>query len=160
MYNLNGQKLLPIVEADDCVDSLCALPVLNSILSGRVCYAGEDFVCIQPSKCFDVISDLLEGLYEYCSKLSTSETISPAVGQVYAVLSSDGNWYRGRAVTINRDGNVDVIYIDYGNGETVSVSRLRILAEDFLTRHMLAIQVIHFFRSNNLFILLFLYRFS
>lgn len=144
VYDLNGVKLLPRNDEGDCVDSICALPVLNSVLSGLVCYAGEDFVCVQPSKCYDVICDLLNALYQYYSKLTTSEMVSPRVGQVYAVLSSDGNWYRGRAITINEDGNVVVIYVDYGNGETVSVSQLRILAEEFLAYHMLAIQVIRF----------------
>lgn len=142
IYNENGSKVV-ILEPDegayDNVEQLCALPVFTSTISGFVSHAMPDGICLQPAKYADTITWLLNEMYDHYNELS-DENVTPEEGEVYAVLSEDGNWYRGRAIKIE-DEEIQIIYIDYGNDEIVKPSQLRKLAENFLKCHMFAIKI-------------------
>jgi staphylococcal nuclease domain-containing protein 1 len=54
-------------------------------------------------------------------------TSAPRAGDVVAArFSADGAWYRARVRRVDREGKrADVLYVDYGNGETLPWSELR-----------------------------------
>lgn len=60
------------------------------------------------------------------------------VGDECAVRSSDGNWYRSKIDSINGD-KVKVFHREYGNSETVSKSKIRVLEEKFAKINNLAV---------------------
>ncbi|KAI9251523.1 hypothetical protein BDA99DRAFT_552985 [Phascolomyces articulosus] len=57
----------------------------------------------------------------------------PRVGDVVsAKFTEDDSWYRAKVRRVAGD-SVDVLYIDYGNSEVLSTSRIRILPDQFKT---------------------------
>lgn len=61
------------------------------------------------------------------------------VGTECAVRSSDGNWYRSKVNSINGD-KVAVFHREYGNTETVRMSKIRLLDEKFAKMSDLAVE--------------------
>ncbi|KAI0243762.1 hypothetical protein L0F63_000717 [Massospora cicadina] len=60
--------------------------------------------------------------------------LTPKVGCVCsAQFSGDHQWYRARVRKLNGTKSAEVIYLDYGNVETLPTSRLRPLPEKFTT---------------------------
>lgn len=58
---------------------------------------------------------------------------------VSAKFSEDGEWYRARVLRVDRENKkAEVVYIDYGNGETVPWSQLRELNSQFSTDRLKA----------------------
>jgi staphylococcal nuclease domain-containing protein 1 len=55
----------------------------------------------------------------------------PKVGTIVAAqFSADKEWYRAKVRRVDREGKkVDVTYLDYGNGETLPLSKLRALSQ-------------------------------
>lgn len=134
LYDLDGNKLT-IIEPDegafDVVEPLCPILTLRSLLTGYVSHAEQTFVYIQPSEYSDKIAKMLDDLFEfYDSKENEDCNIVPEEEQIVAVKSSDGNWYRGKVVSFD-DDSVTVLYIDYGNRESVKFDFLRELAPQF-----------------------------
>lgn len=144
LYDNAGGKIV-ILEPDegafDNVDPLCALPVYNENLSGYVSHANENHICVQPNKYCETITAFLDHLFQYYSTVIDEDVTQVQEGEVYAVCSSDSNWYRGRAIKID-GSDIHVIYVDYGNGEIVQITQLRKLLVQYLNQHMFAIQVL------------------
>ncbi|KAF2901435.1 hypothetical protein ILUMI_04750 [Ignelater luminosus] len=147
LYDTTGTKL-KIIEPDegayDTIDALCPLPVLRSCITGWISYftpvEDEKYrIFLQPSEFAEVLARLLENLFSYYHG-SEIESFTTEIGKVYAVHSSDGNWYRGQVESVESE-NVKVIYVDYGNSEEVSISELRNLTPKFLMQHILALEV-------------------
>ncbi|KAJ8317099.1 hypothetical protein KUTeg_005003 [Tegillarca granosa] len=66
---------------------------------------------------------------------------SPVVGGIYAgQFSVDNTWYRARVESLDGKNKVNVVYIDYGNKETISVDHLRELHPDLLVPEAYGIQ--------------------
>lgn len=142
IYDANGDKvviLTPDEGAFDNVDLLCALPVFTTTINGYVSHVTKESICLQPTKYNEKLSCLLNKMYEYYN-VTEPENITVVADDVYAVLSYDGNWYRGRAVNIDND-DVHIIYVDYGNQEIVNAAKLKTLDKEFLKEHMLAFKV-------------------
>ncbi|KAK9736718.1 Tudor domain [Popillia japonica] len=142
-YDLTGQKLqiiTPDEGAYDTVEPLCPLPIYSNVIEGWVSHASAESIYIQPSKFADAITQLLESLYEHYGALAQEEPVTPEEGQMFAVLSSDGNWYRGNVTEI-KDGAAVVTFVDYGNTELVPFENLRELSPQFYQPHMLAVEV-------------------
>jgi staphylococcal nuclease domain-containing protein 1 len=61
------------------------------------------------------------------SNAPNSLTSAPRAGDIVAArFSADGAWYRARVKRVDREGKrADVLYVDYGNGETLPWSELR-----------------------------------
>lgn len=57
---------------------------------------------------------------------------APKAGELVAAkFTGDDNWYRGKVVSVEANGNVIVYYVDYGNSEAVELDRLRPLNSAF-----------------------------
>lgn len=75
------------------------------------------------------LEDLMSGLQS--EEDTTDSTFAPKVKDlVKAQYSADDLWYRGQIVS-NADGQVRVFYVDYGNSETIPVSRIKPLSAKF-----------------------------
>ncbi|KAI4466350.1 tudor domain containing protein [Holotrichia oblita] len=144
LYDLTGQKLQiinPDEGAYDNVEPLCPLPIYSNIIEGWVSHASAESIYIQPSKFADVIAQVLESLYEHYSAIAQEEVVTPEEGQMFAVLSSDSNWYRGNVTEVKEDAAV-VTFVDYGNSELVPFENLRELSPQFYQPHMLAVEIL------------------
>ncbi|GJQ67361.1 putative tudor domain protein [Trypoxylus dichotomus] len=143
LYDLTGQKLQvvsPDEGAYDTVEPLCPLPIYSNVIQGFVSYASAESIYVQPSKFSQTIAQLSETLHGHYSVLQQEETITPIEGQIYAVLSSDSNWYRG-SVTEIKGSEVVITFVDYGNTELVPTTNLRELSPLFYQPHMLAVEI-------------------
>jgi len=61
-----------------------------------------------------------------------SEPYNPVVGElVIAKFTEDEGWYRGKILKKTPEGEYDVFYVDYGNFETLSNSRIRQIPPEF-----------------------------
>ena len=70
-------------------------------------------------------------LYAYYGESGEGKPLhSPAIGTLCAALFTDGSWYRGRITALAPSG-AEVLYLDYGNSDTVVVSELRELEPQF-----------------------------
>lgn len=143
IYDDNGQKIVTLTPdegAYDNVDMLCALPVFTTTINGYISHVMTDSICLQPTKYNEDMTTLLNKMYDHYNG-SEPEEICAVESDIYAVLSSDENWYRGRAVKIDGE-DIHIIYVDYGNSEIVKATQLKILTQEFLKQHMLAIKVL------------------
>ncbi|XP_056285951.1 tudor domain-containing protein 1 isoform X2 [Pseudoliparis swirei] len=82
--------------------------------------------CPELLKALQNISTELQKLYS-CPSVTT---YVPCVGEVCAVqFSCDLNWYRGLVQTLSADQKMaNILYIDFGNEETVPVDRIKPLS--------------------------------
>ena len=79
------------------------------------------------------LDELMNEMFEYYESLSPQqEQLSePSVGEFCAAkFSLDDGWYRAKVLEVKGD-SVSVFYIDYGNSETLSLSRLKVLNSKF-----------------------------
>ncbi|XP_023023151.2 protein tudor isoform X2 [Leptinotarsa decemlineata] len=143
LYDTEGNKhviLNPDEGAIDTVECPCPMLVLRSTITGYVPHADESSIFIQPSEYSEIITYLLDQLYETYNEQILESPIIPEEGLLYAVHSEDDNWYRGRVVSFD-DEKCTVFYVDYGNSEDVAFSQLRELTPDFLAISLLCIQI-------------------
>ncbi|KAJ3083740.1 nuclease domain-containing protein [Quaeritorhiza haematococci] len=72
---------------------------------------------------------------DFARKHSGSQPIAPFTPKAgeycSAKFTADENWYRARIKKVNPDKTYQVLYIDYGNSETLPASRLRALDSEF-----------------------------
>ncbi|TPX59628.1 hypothetical protein PhCBS80983_g02339 [Powellomyces hirtus] len=87
-----------------------------------------------------VLGSDLERLEALMAKFSlhhqtaSSGSFAPRSGEYCAgQFTADDQWYRARVKKVNPDKTYQVIYIDYGNSETISASRIRPLDPSFST---------------------------
>lgn len=143
LYDIQGFKLT-ILEPDDgafeSVDPLCPLPIFYSTLYGWVSHVSPQSVFIQPTAFGDTVAQLLDQLYQHYNESILEVPIIPEVDFTYALRSADGNWYRGRTISVEED-KATFLYVDYGNTESVAITEIRELDAQFLELHMLAIEV-------------------
>ena len=79
------------------------------------------------------LDELMNRMFEYYESLSPQqEQLSePSVGEFCAAkFSLDDGWYRAKVLEV-KGNSVSVLYIDYGNSETLSLSRLKVLNSKF-----------------------------
>ncbi|KAI9008144.1 hypothetical protein BC832DRAFT_583239 [Gaertneriomyces semiglobifer] len=80
--------------------------------------------------------DRLEKLMSDFALHHRTETASykPRVGEYCSgKFTVDGQWYRARVKQVNSDNTYLLVYVDYGNSETVSASHIRPLDSSFNT---------------------------
>ncbi|CAH1803306.1 unnamed protein product, partial [Owenia fusiformis] len=85
----------------------------------------------------------LEALMEDINTKLSQETMAHSVKSlelglpVCAQYSEDGRWYRAQILAVDKDDTkcdeVDLIYVDYGNRETVPMSRLHRMEAEFMS---------------------------
>ncbi|KAI8382321.1 hypothetical protein BD560DRAFT_346615 [Blakeslea trispora] len=77
------------------------------------------------------LEKLMSELGQYQNSHPANPSFRPRVGDnVSAKFSEDDCWYRGRVRRVSHEG-IEVLYIDYGNSETLPSSRVRALPENF-----------------------------
>lgn len=142
LYDLEGVKIelfIPDEGAYLNVEKICPLPILSSNLTVYITHVNNgDSLFVQDVKDTNKIAELLEKLFEHCE--NDSAVIEPTVSNLCCAKSEDGNWYRGRISEVTDEG-VRVVYIDYGNSETVPKESLRNLDERFYIPNELALNV-------------------
>ncbi|XP_044268321.1 maternal protein tudor-like isoform X2 [Tribolium madens] len=143
LYDQNGAKI-KLIDKDEgayeSVELLCPYLILHSQISGEIAHIEETTVYLQPADCAENIQYFLNTAFEYYESFTLEEPITPTESFVYAVKSSDTNWYRGRVVSLD-DKQVMVNYLDYGNSEQVNFDVLRELTAEFMEIPILCIPI-------------------
>lgn len=99
--------------------------VVSDIISGSHFYVQK--VTDEIAKLESVMSEL----GQYQNGRPADPTFKARVGEnVSAKFTEDDCWYRARVKRISHEG-IEVLYIDFGNSETLSSSRVRSLPENF-----------------------------
>lgn len=109
-------------------------PVLNSPMESIISHLvnPEEFYCQLNSE-KTVLDNLTNKMYAfYGENKEGSPVLSSTVGSYCASLYSDGNWYRGKITAIS-PGGASVLYLDYGNTESVDSSSIRALEPEFFS---------------------------
>ena len=92
----------------------------------------EKFFC-QLLKTADFLDELMNEMFDYYEQLSAQQEqmSEPSVGEFCAAkFTLDDGWYRAKVLKV-QGNDISVFYIDYGNSETLSLSRLKILNSKF-----------------------------
>ncbi|KAG2231435.1 hypothetical protein BDF21DRAFT_455425 [Thamnidium elegans] len=99
--------------------------VVSDIISGSHFYVQK--VTDEIAK----LKTLMSELGQYQNARPADPSFRPRVGEnVSAKFTEDDCWYRGRVRRISHEG-IEVLYIDFGNSETLPNSRVRSLPENF-----------------------------
>ncbi len=79
------------------------------------------------------LSELMASFKSFYLKKANDQPLPgpPKVGDIVAAkFSADNDWYRARVRRVDREGKrADITYLDYGNSETVTWTRLRPLSQ-------------------------------
>ncbi|GLV42845.1 tudor [Carabus blaptoides fortunei] len=121
------------------VEPVCALPVLtNTLHNVWVSHVNNSSsIYLQRNSDIELLTAVLEKLFEFYE--ASEEEIDLSVGDLCCARSElDGNWYRGRVENKTND-TCTVLYIDYGNSETLPLTNLRSLHPQFYNTHELAL---------------------
>ena len=79
-----------------------------------------------------VMSQFMNSITEYCVAETTPLTTPPLVGHYCLALFSDGSWFRAKVEAVNSASeSVDVLFVDYGNRESVSMTHIRPMPAQF-----------------------------
>lgn len=144
LYEPGTGTKINLIEPDEgayeAVEPICALPVLTSTMTVWVSHINNaSSLYLQRNSDQELMAVFLEKLFEFYE--SNEEQTDLSVGDLCCAKSElDENWYRGRVESIT-DDNCTVLYIDYGNSETVSKNNLRKLDPQFYNTHELALNV-------------------
>lgn len=68
---------------------------------------------------------------DFAANPPTVGAFKPKKGQLCAAKYSDGQWYRAVAEQVGTGQEVSVLYVDYGNRESLCVTRLAALPQDY-----------------------------
>ncbi|KFP86188.1 Tudor domain-containing protein 1, partial [Acanthisitta chloris] len=102
--------------------------------SGVVCHVENPgtFFCQQMCSARQ-LSELEVSLNKYCDKFPSSPLFRPAAGSVCcAQFTEDNLWYRAAVTAYASEDTVLVDYTDYGNSDSVPLTRLRPLIPGFM----------------------------
>ncbi|XP_056385439.1 tudor domain-containing protein 1 isoform X2 [Hyla sarda] len=127
---------------DVCQESAAPQPkTLSSLLSVgdtfkacvTVVHSPELFFC-QLVDNAEQLADVMIKMHKHYSTLPASPEFSPATGDICAAkFTEDNSWCRAIVVRRVSDESVLVGYLDFGNTETLPVSRVRHIEPDFLS---------------------------
>lgn len=94
---------------------------------------GSQFSIQVIGKEIQLLESLMSEFAVYHSSVaSATSSFTPKSGVICsAQFTQDNQWYRARIRKLIPGKTADVVYIDYGNSETIPVSRLRSLPEKF-----------------------------
>uniref|UniRef100_A0A803YGC8 Tudor domain-containing protein n=1 Tax=Meleagris gallopavo TaxID=9103 RepID=A0A803YGC8_MELGA len=94
------------------------------------CAENPGYFWCQLRKCSEFVA-LMAEIQEYCESSSQPHAWPQSV--CLAQYSEDKRWYRALIVSdVTSAGEVEVMYVDYGNRELVSLTSLRSINERFL----------------------------
>ncbi|XP_072828027.1 tudor domain-containing protein 1 isoform X2 [Vicugna pacos] len=102
----------------------------------------EDFFC-QQLQSGHKLAELQASLSEYCGQASPRSDFYPTIGDVCcAQFSEDGQWYRASVLAYASEESVLIGYVDYGNFEILSLTRLCPITPKLLELPMQAIKCV------------------
>uniref|UniRef100_A0A8C6FRL4 Tudor domain-containing protein 1 n=1 Tax=Moschus moschiferus TaxID=68415 RepID=A0A8C6FRL4_MOSMO len=102
----------------------------------------EDFFC-QQLQSGRKLAELQRSLGEYCSQVPPRLDFYPTIGDICcAQFSEDDQWYRASVLAYASEESVLVGYVDYGNFEIVSLTRLCPITPKLLELPMQAIKCV------------------
>ena len=117
---------IPVNESVDVISSFTGSPSLFYLQLSNS-YVGLEQLTT-------AVNEFYSKIFDYEHKLSR-----PAVGDFCAAkFSEDSLWYRARVSRLSQ-GGVEVVFIDYGNSETVSTANLKVLQSQFTSQPSFAI---------------------
>ncbi|ELU14575.1 hypothetical protein CAPTEDRAFT_226977 [Capitella teleta] len=84
-------------------------------------------ICCQPADSAEALTSLMDAIVQYVETLPFTEMPSvPQLGSaVLAQFSADEGWYRARVTGVLSSGRYEVLFVDYGNHDTVTASAMR-----------------------------------
>ncbi|XP_058882028.1 tudor domain-containing protein 1-like isoform X2 [Acipenser ruthenus] len=93
---------------------------------------GKFFIHIRTVEIMESLRKVTLALQKTYTKTDSSDEYLPAKGEVCAAkYSQDQNWYRGLVQTVDSSlKKVNILYIDFGNEEDVTLNRLQPLSKD------------------------------
>lgn len=93
---------------------------IKLIRSGAVCYVSHINSLAEFYIQLDSDGTVLDLLHQYLANAETFESVAkPVVGDTYAAEFEDGDWYRAKVLKKDRNGDWEVLFVDYGNTGTV-----------------------------------------
>ncbi|XP_077733673.1 tudor domain-containing protein 1 isoform X1 [Canis aureus] len=102
----------------------------------------EDFFC-QQLQSGHKLAELQASLSEYCGQVSPRSDFYPTIGDICcARFSEDDQWYRASVLAYASEQSVLVGYVDYGNFEILSLTRLCPITPKLLELPMQAIKCV------------------
>uniref|UniRef100_M3XSB9 Tudor domain containing 1 n=1 Tax=Mustela putorius furo TaxID=9669 RepID=M3XSB9_MUSPF len=102
----------------------------------------EDFFC-QQLQSGHKLAELQASLSEYCGQVSPRSDFYPTIGDICcAQFSEDDQWYRASVLAYASEQSVLVGYVDYGNFEILSLTRLCPITPKLLELPMQAIKCV------------------
>ena len=117
---------VPVNESVDVISSVAETPTLFYL------QLSESYVGLE--QLTTGMNEFYKKIFEYEHKLSR-----PQVGDFCAAkYSEDGVWYRARVSKVTT-GGAEVIFVDYGNSETISLANLKVLQSQFTSLPCIAI---------------------
>ena len=117
---------LPLKESVDVVSSFTGSPSLFYL------QISENYLSLEQIS--TDINEFYSKVFDYEHKLSR-----PNIGDFCAAkFSEDDLWYRARVTRVD-NAQVDVLYVDYGNSETVGVGSIKVLQPQFTRQPCIAI---------------------
>ncbi|XP_076658151.1 protein tudor isoform X2 [Halictus rubicundus] len=87
---------------------------------------------VQPNSTAGSLESVMNCLTEFCKTAPTLSLTQLKIGLPCAALYDD-QWYRAQILGIHST-NVKVLYVDYGNEETVNTTSLRLIHDDLVKR--------------------------
>uniref|UniRef100_A0A8C9NPU4 Tudor domain containing 1 n=1 Tax=Serinus canaria TaxID=9135 RepID=A0A8C9NPU4_SERCA len=125
-----GEKKIPEDEdSSDCVNSVTKFVSLSigDEFSGVVSHIqSPDIFFCQRMQNARQLAELEASLNEYCGKIPSSPSFHPAAGNVCcAQFTEDNLWYRAAVTAYASEDTVLVDYMDYGNSDSLPLTRLR-----------------------------------
>ncbi|NWT54132.1 TDRD1 protein, partial [Erythrocercus mccallii] len=123
------KKLLEDEDSPHCADSAAKFVSLNigDEFFGVVSHFKnpDTFFCQQMQNARQ-LAELEASLNEYCDKFPSNPSFRPAAGNVCcAQFTEDSLWYRAAVTAYASEDTVLVDYMDYGNSDSLPLTRLR-----------------------------------
>ncbi|XP_056350433.1 tudor domain-containing protein 1 isoform X1 [Oenanthe melanoleuca] len=129
-HSKGSEKKLPELEdSPHCANSVAKFVSLNigDEFSGVVSHIQnpDTFFCQRMQSACE-LAELEASLNEYCNKLPSSSSFRPAAGNMCcAQFTEDNLWYRAAVRAYASEDTVLVDYMDYGNSDSLPLTRLR-----------------------------------
>jgi len=146
VFTVEGRKLnlSENIDAEPSfeVDPVCPVPVMSKQTKVWVSHVeGPDSIWLQRDCDSSTIAELLEEMYIFYVAEGKGMDLEVTENKLCAAKSvTDGQWYRGRILAVNvSDATYTVLFIDYGNSETIPTTDVKELDASFFNPHAQAV---------------------
>ncbi|NXF00676.1 TDRD1 protein, partial [Smithornis capensis] len=144
-HSKGSEKKIPETEeSPQCANSVakCVSLSIGDEFSGVVSHIQDPdtFFCQQLNSARQ-LAELEVSLNEYCGKLPSNPSFHPAPGNVCcAQFTEDNLWYRATVTAYSSEDAVLVHYLDYGNSDSIPLTKLRPVIPELMDLPALAIR--------------------